>query len=189
MADKIITVFSDASLRGNRSGWAAWAKCDGRTMRISAGITWPVSSIAEAETVALSIAILKAVEEFKPTPGTVIVAQSDSCDALGALRWASKIASSSHRVLVAKGTDAIPGTPKTLSGERAAFAQRAIKVALDAKVLIYVKHVRAHTGKADPRSSVNEWCDRQAKVEAGRVVVYSSFGARPRQLPGEIGST
>jgi hypothetical protein len=182
MADKIITIFSDASLRGNRSGWAAWAKCDGRTMRISAGITWPVSNIAEAETVALTMAILKAVEEFKPSPGTVIVAQSDSCDALGALRWASNFAASAPPVLVAKGTDAIPGVPKTLNGERAAFAQRAIKVALDAKVLIYVKHVRAHTGKADPRSSVNEWCDRQAKVEAGRVVIYPNASAPRRQL-------
>ena len=183
MADKIITIFSDASLRGHRSGWAAWAKCDGRTMRISAGITWPVRNIAEAETVALSMAILKAVEEFKPSPGAVIVAQSDSCDALGALRWASsKIAASAHPVLVAKGTDAIPGMPKTLTGERAAFAQRAIKAVLEAKVLIYVKHVRAHTGKADPRSSVNEWCDRQAKLEAGRVAVYSNLNARLRQL-------
>lgn len=32
------------------------------------------------------------------------------------------------------------------------------------------RHVRAHTGKQDARSYVNDWCDREAKKELKRVL-------------------
>ena len=63
----IISVFSDASLgSANNAGWAAWVKASGRTLCFSAGITWPVQHISEAETVAIASAILRAIDEFDP---------------------------------------------------------------------------------------------------------------------------
>jgi ribonuclease HI len=171
---QLMTVFSDASFSSGKAGWAAWAKFRGEKFTMSSGITFPVKTISDAETIALCSAILRCIEKFDLLD-TIVVAQSDSTDALGALRWAEFISGNTRLIRVAKSSDVHPSLPKKVEGVRRAFAERAFAEIRERNLTIYLKHVRAHTGKDDARSWVNEWCDKEAKKQMRSVVHQSAL--------------
>ncbi len=171
---EIITIFTDASLWGNKAGWAAWAKYRGETLRMSDGITFPVENISDAETIAITAALLRSLEAMRIPTHSIALIQSDSTDALGALLWAAWNVGDNSRVRIAKNTDVTPRMPLKVHGIRANFAERAFQAIRDRGLVVYLKHVRAHTGKDDPRSSVNRWCDKEAKRQMRSVVHQSA---------------
>jgi ribonuclease HI len=162
---EIVTVFTDASHSRDKAGWAAWAKFRGETMRWSSGITFPISNISDAETIAVTCGILRSIKEFDLPPDTIMVVQSDSTDALAAMLYAGWSNGQNRYFLVAKNTDVKPRMPNKINQLRGSFAQKAFEAVRHRNITVYLKHVRAHTGKDDPRSWVNEWCDGMAKKE------------------------
>ena len=154
--NRLLTVFADASWdrRGKQAGgFAYWVRGDG-SKRICASGEWPCPNNHEAETVGLCCAILAAINGFETQPGGAIVAQSDSLRALGVLMTLG--------ARPAKTTDH-PICENHGSRTSREFAKLAMDAANAAGLKVWLKHIRAHTGIDQPRSFVNEWCDREAK--------------------------
>ena len=171
MENQIVTVFSDASYASGKAGWAFWAKHQGETLRVSRGITFRVDSISDAETIALCTAIMRSVEHFN-LRDAIVVAQSDSTDALGSLLYAGWANGKNQFFRVAKNTDVRPQIPKKVNSIRATFCKRVLDLVAERNITVYLKHVRAHTGKDNARSHVNAWCDQEAKKRMRAVVLY-----------------
>lgn len=135
-------LFVDASwCRDTRAGgWAAWIASHGATHTTGASFRTEHASSVEAETEALVNGLWIVALRW---PGADVVAWSDC---LPALR-------------VFGGTR----PPRGLSASSIAMRERAIGVAIGARLSVELRHVRAHRGSADPYSAANSWCDAEAK--------------------------
>lgn len=153
----LITVFADASFWEGDAGYAVWCRGDGEARhQFSAAITWGVEHIDEAETVALSMAITDGLKYLPFQHGGSVVAQSDSLRTLNLFaHYGAKI---SHRL-----SDRTIFPQEYGSPLQHIFVKDAMLHASEAGATVWLKHIKAHTGKHEPRSQVNEWCDREAK--------------------------
>jgi ribonuclease HI len=140
---RIVTVFTDASFchKTLAAGYAIWMKTDGATFRHAAPFKVAINSPAEAETAALANGIVWAAIKFNLTKGDMLVAASDCMPAINAMNTVKKIKNKLIQSFVNKVND-----------ER---YNRNFKLIL--------KHVPAHRGYNNKRTSVNEWCDKSAK--------------------------
>lgn len=135
----LITLFTDASWCPNTrvAGWAAWAKCNGGTMRQSGAMKSLVESSELAEVMAAANGLHQVVRHFGPTPGTTVLVQLDCLGAMRALESGEKWPQVVHE------------------WER---------LRIGSELRLKYRHVKAHQGGKTPRSWVNGWADREAKA-------------------------
>jgi hypothetical protein len=167
MKNQLLTIFSDASHWKNAGGYAYWAR--GGEDRIQGSGTWPCDNISECETVAISVALMEALEKLAIEDGGSVVLQSDSLDALSVFR-------NLGYGRQAKKTDCTIRQFNKANDIQRAFVRKAGDMAHERGIKIWLKHVKGHSGKADGRSKVNAWCDGQAK--AARRLCEAQMAAR-----------
>lgn len=152
----MITLFADASWLDGAGGYAYWARCDGEE-KVQFSAPWPCDNIDEAETVGLCAGMMAAIDTL-PNARGVLIAQSDSLHALGILN--------AHGAIPAKNSDRrikawAYGGQRNKVGIK--FAIRAMRLAREQQIKVYLKHVKAHTGFSEARSRLNSWCDVESR--------------------------
>lgn len=158
MKPTIITVFSDATISGNRCGCGWWFKSDKASGQGSLFLESDTLNIHEAELWGIKTGLEEAAARHE---GDIIfVMQCDNLGALQALQhlnrhktgtsvfWAK---TSAHKLMTHRKrlTDF---ERELLTGIRNLGADK-----------IYLKHVKGHTGNADARSHINRLTDELAK--------------------------
>jgi ribonuclease HI len=141
----LVTLFTDASYsqRLRRGTWAAWAKCNGVTMRRSGILRDEMSGSTHAEVAAIANGLVAVKQAFGDVVDKVIV-QSDSLNGLVVIRNRSeKNNPISHIAVFIRN-----------------FAQNN-NWELD------LRHVKAHKGNATPRNAVNTACDVECRRQMG----------------------
>lgn len=160
---RVVTVFADASFCPDTkaAGYAVWIKTDGQTIRHAGAFKTAVTTAGAAEVKALANGICLAVSRLDLKVGDMIVAQSDSTEALGVIRGGKRLARKWWPVY-----DRV----------RMALATRGVSLRL--------RHVKGHQGKdAGPRHAVNEWCDGAAKrvMRDERQALRTAAGNQPQR--------
>lgn len=140
----LITLFTDAGhcVQTRISVYAIWAKCSGRTIRHSGVLETAVATSGEAEFRALANGIFVAIRLLQPAAGSKIIAQTDAQEVIGIWNGGGRNKTRTRHQAV---TDYVRNLLAS-SG-----------VALD------LRHVAGHRGNRDPRSAVNNWCDRECR--------------------------
>jgi ribonuclease HI len=144
----IITLFADASFDATRKigTWAAWAKCDGATMRAGGVFKTPIDNSTTAELGAIANGLHLAIAEFDPSAGALVVIESDNITALA-------LASGDTQIVK-------PKTVRRMGRQIHAMRDSIAAIVGARRLRVRTKHVRGHRGVGDPRSAVNTWCDR-----------------------------
>ncbi len=148
----LITMFTDSSFNRklNRATWAAWFKCDGKTLRYSGIVKQSVSQSGDGELAAIANG-LKAIKlKLAPPAGSRIIAQTDSVEAIHAIRSGNHI-----RLYSNQATKYILEIVKTEAWR------------LD------LRHVKGHKGTQTPRNAVNSWCDVECRRLMGQLIESS----------------
>ena len=137
---KWITVFTDASFDHitQAAGIAMWWRDSEMINRKSKAITFPVDNSGIAESIALGVGILKALEMSEP--GDRLSIQSDNLDAL-------RLYTASRKHTAIEND----------------FMKHVLQEVSCAGITLHPKHVKGHMGNISPRHSVNTWCDKAAK--------------------------
>ncbi len=140
---KWITIFADASYcnKTKAAGIAVWGRNATEFLRFSQAISFPVYSNTEAETIAMCTGVIMALETLSPDGGDRLSIQSDCIHAINALRDN-------------KGSTEVEKH----------FCTKAANAMRDYNVTPTFKHVKGHSGAGNPRSAVNDFCDRNARM-------------------------
>jgi ribonuclease HI len=152
----LITVFSDASWRDGAAGYAFWSRNNTMWFNGYHPINWPVATNVEAECIALCEAIVLSLDALPHQAGVIIVAQSDSVQALGLMK--------SFGGYVSKGTDCPIANHQGTKTARD-FAKNTQLRIHQSWGQLWLKHVKGHQGKGSgDRAGANIWCDRHATI-------------------------
>jgi hypothetical protein len=162
----IVTLFTDAShaYRRQIGVWAAWAKCDGRTIRRSGTCKEPMTQTDTVELAAIGNGLFCVKQEFDPPKNSLIIVQSDSMNALGFISRKAARRDQDKRII-----------------------DHILKLEADNGWRLDLRHVKAHRGTIDPRSAVNTWCDtecrRQMRIALGKPPLQPKTDRRQATLP------
>lgn len=152
MSDNIVTIFSDASFKDGFAGYAYWIKFDSETtIKYSQACSYKCDNIGDVETIALCMAIKRALHERE---NLIIVAQSDSKDALETFI--------KYGAIQAKTSDIKLYRSNYRGKLRENLVQLTMEKVKSTNSTLYLKHIRSHKGISSPRSAVNTWCDKAA---------------------------
>ena len=145
---KYITIFADASFDHvtKAAGISMWARDAVNFYRASKALTFPVDAASQAEAIALGTAITVALRVFTHEPGDRLSIQSDCLHALDLFA-------------------STPARKKPWPGVEAAMRANVLEAIRESGLSLYPKHVKGHSGNGNPRSAVNDWCDRKARSE------------------------
>ena len=160
----LITLFTDASFsrRHGRGTWAAWFKANGATFRFSGIIRAQLTQSGDAELAALANGLVCVVRTLAPSANDKIIAQLDSAEAIGAVRFHNHPRPYVQAVL----------------GHIAELRKRC-GFALD------LRHVKGHRGDDTPRSAVNSWCDKECRRRMGELLASLARSADEQQTEGD----
>ena len=145
----LVTMFTDSSFsqRIGRATWAAWAKADGLTSRWSGPVKSPVTQSGDGELAAIANGLYHVVKYLSPSAGSKIIIQTDSQEAIDALK---------RRYHVRRYAQMTVGY----------IHNHAAKHGL----ILDLRHVKGHRADEDRRAAVNTWCDRQCRMEMGKLL-------------------
>lgn len=145
----LVSIFTDASYchRTRAAGWAAWIKCNGQTTRIARPFKASIEGPTDAEIGAAANALCFSIASLKLGVADRIVLQTDCIVVIHALDF-NKNYPSQKRAFVRVCRDAIQDTFKRYG-----------------RPGIDIRHVRAHQGKIDPSSAVNDWVDKASREQ------------------------
>jgi ribonuclease HI len=143
----LITINTDASWRDKFAGYAFWIVCDAGKIQKAGKIKILVDNSGEAEMMCIANA-LHTLKHSRFSEITKVIINTDSQHCIDRLSPGGKF------------------TGKTT--EECLFTMMEICLKLgksirDIHSVFEFRHVKAHSGKKDNRSFVNEWCDREAK--------------------------
>ena len=143
---KYITIFADASFDHvtKAAGISMWARDAVNFHRASKALTFPVDDAAQAESIALGTAITIALRVFTHQPGDRLSIQSDCLHALDLFAMKSQ-------------------RKKPWPGIEAAIRGNVFESIQRYGLTLCPKHVKGHSGNGNPRSAVNDWCDKEAR--------------------------
>lgn len=156
----IVTINTDASFSNKykRGAYAFWIVSDkGRILK-----SGPIrnachdSSDAEMRCIINALHVVSSDPELNK-PGNLIIINTDSMNAIHVLtgdKWAKR-----RYGLNKKGY---------IHLIQAEFQKVGKKLSRD--IVLSLRHVKSHTGLGDRRSYVNEWCDKAAKEEMGKII-------------------
>jgi hypothetical protein len=156
-AVRLLTIFADASYHEGAGGLAWWARGDGAE-RVRGAMPWCCDNNHEPETIALAMGFFAAIDNL-PTlmRGGSVILQSDSTSALGAY-YALECG------LPVRRTDSPIAKRAQISEVERRFVLR-VKEDIEALGLkVWLKHIKGHTQREDPRYGVNKWCDQQSRL-------------------------
>jgi len=142
----LITMFTDAGFdhQLKLGVWAAWAKADGVAMRRSGVLRSDIPNVDVAELQAIANGLACIVPAMAPPAGSKIIAQTDSLNAIRAIKRTAYC--------------------KPASFSRVENMLTVItKFTTGANLVVEWRHVRAHQGTGTPRNAVNEWCDGECR--------------------------
>ncbi len=149
----IVTIFADASFDypTKAAGWAGWAKSRRGKIDYSGKIRHVVSEADEAETCAIINMIAVAKKAGVCEPGDELLIQSDCVHAM--------------RYLETGNPGKAIRSGDMVRRDRAKRRQRLISTfqRIAAGYKVRFKHVRAHQASDNPRSWVNNQCDKNAR--------------------------
>jgi len=145
----LITLFTDASFsnRYKRGTWAAWFKVDGKTSRFSGTIVAELQQSGDAELAALANGLFAITRTLGPTTGDKIIAQTDSVEAITAVRMLT------HSRPYAKDVVTYIDKLRNIHG-----------------FTLELRHVKGHKGAQTPRHAVNTWCDGECRRLMGLLI-------------------
>lgn len=148
----LATINTDASFKEGYAGYAFWIVCDAGKIQKAGKIKKSVKGPSEAEAMCIANAIhtLKN-SRFSEIKKVIINTDSKSCIELltGQARTSSK-------------TDIC----KVVDECRFNMMEYRLQIGLsirDVNRVFEFRHVKAHNGKKDARSFVNDWCDKETK--------------------------
>jgi ribonuclease HI len=137
-----ITINTDASFCPitGASGWAFYIICDEFRIKKSGNFTIKPTSAEEAEMMCIGNAFAYLSNKAPPKNIKLIVVNTDCMSAVDRIYNCGKSLSKKVRIL------------------KNNFITKFSKPKFE------FRHVKAHSGKKDARSYVNEWCDENAKI-------------------------
>jgi ribonuclease HI len=143
----LITINTDASWRERHAGYAFWIVCDAGKIQKAGKIKKLVDNSAIAEMMCIANA-LHTLKHSRFSEITKVIINTDSQHCIDRLGIGAKF--------------------KDSSTDECLFTMMEICLKLgksirDMHSIFEFRHVKAHSGKKDSRSFVNEWCDREAK--------------------------
>ena len=142
----LITMFTDASFsrKHNRGTWAAWAKMNGTVMRRSGILRDAIFAPEIAELSAIANGLVALRQQWGDTVGPKVIIQTDCKNAIDRICRKAKENEHTERLVV--------------------FI---LEYATQHKLLLDLRHVKAHKGTATPRNAVNTFCDEECKRQMG----------------------
>jgi ribonuclease HI len=142
----LVTLFTDASYnhRLRRGTWAAWAKCNGVTMRRSGILRDEMFGSTHAELAAVANGLVAVKQTFGPDNGSKIIIQSDCLNGLTSIRNGTKKTDPASNI-----ASFVNDYAKTQGWE------------LD------LRHVKGHRAATTPRNAVNTACDVECRRQMG----------------------
>jgi ribonuclease HI len=146
----LITMFTDASYSSTlkRATWAVWFRCDGTTHRRSGYVKHSVTQSGDGEIAAIVNGMHQVYTVLNPPPGSKLIIQTDSAEAIHAYRCGNHVRPYCNQVIA--------------YGLRLTASQRWV---LD------FRHVKGHKGTQTPRNAVNTWCDGECRRLMGRLIL------------------
>ncbi|AKU43464.1 RNaseH [Caulobacter phage Sansa] len=171
----MVTIFTDASYdhRDRSAGYAAWCKTGGGAGELISGQIKSGPLSAEiAEAMAIANALFQARRKGIIKKGAKVMVQSDCINALAKIRThvpGSKSSPAPGGLPV--GYSSFPHKSNAAARRRQQPVVEQYKGVLDSvcslvlemNLVLLLRHVKAHTGKSDPRSYVNRICDAAAR--------------------------
>lgn len=138
----LVTMFTDAGWSKTHSlgVWAMWAKCNGRTIRHSGQLKGPITQSGHAELAAIANGLTVVAKTLTLPRWSRIIVQTDSEEALLALRRKTH----KHR-----GSNMAVGY--------------ILRLAYTQQYKLDLRHIKGHTAANTPRQAVNHWCDTECK--------------------------
>lgn len=139
MRAKGVTINTDASFKEGIGAYAFWIKCDHFTLKRSGYFRERVKdpTIAEAQCIANAIAAI--TDKAENLEFDYVVINTDSKGAISGIKSGSKEIYKFINLLINQ-----------------------LKARVGCKK-VSLRHVKAHSGKKDARSWVNDWCDKECK--------------------------
>lgn len=148
----LVTVNTDASYRSGAAGYAFWIVCDAGKLQKAGEIKNKVAGINDAELMCIANAIhtLKH-SKFKGIEKVII--NTDSQTSIDFLSGKSR----------PKYSSPISNIVDETYFNMLEVCLKYGKSIRQVKQVFEFRHVKAHSGKKDSRSYVNDWCDKEAK--------------------------
>jgi len=155
-------MFTDASFnaRLRRATWASWIKHNGTTFRDSGIVVAECAQSGDGELAAIANGLHKCKHHLGPLAGARIIAQTDSQEAIDALRKREHPRRYAHEV-----------------------TRWILFFTVQHNVRVEFRHVKGHKGMQDRRSAVNTWCDKECKRQMGLLLAQAA--AAPIIQPSE----
>ena len=161
------TVIADASLCGETklAAWGAWIKVDGKPSQVFSGqLRNRMGNSTDAEICALANALAKGVSTALIPPGTEVMLQSDSTQALGLLKkLVPNVTVRQHKDSAELATFR---KPQLCGGVRAEAAGVITKLVAEHSLALVLRHVRGHTP-----GSGRQWVNRLVDAEAKKIML------------------
>lgn len=156
----IITINTDASFSNKlkRGAYAFWIVSDKGRIQMSGPIkgTCHDSSDAEMRCIINALHVVSQIPDLNK-PGNFVIINTDSMNAIHVLTG-NKSAKRRYGLNKKEYINLI----------YAEFQKVCKRLARD--ITLDLRHVKSHTGLGDRRSYVNEWCDKTAKEEMGKII-------------------
>ena len=147
-----VTINTDASFKQGYGGYAFWIVCDAGKIQKAGKIKEPCLGSSDAEAMCITNAIYT-LKHSRFTEITKVIINTDSEPSIHLLSGTIK---AGVKTAISKVIEEC----KLLMMEICLANGLSIR---DYKTVFELRHVKAHSGKKDSRSFVNEWCDQEAK--------------------------
>lgn len=150
----LVTINTDASVKEIYGGYAFWIVCDAGKIQKAGKIKQivPVGGSTDAETMCIANAIYT-LKHSRFTGISKIIINTDSKESIAFLTNKARCKSSSPLFNVVE----------ECRFNMMELCLRLGKSIRDVDSLFEFRWVKAHNGKKDARSFVNDWCDKEAK--------------------------
>lgn len=149
-----VSIFTDASVVQNHCGYAFYIGCTAGKIQKAGKLKIRTTNVLIAEMHCIANA-LHTLKHSKFNPITKVWIYSDSLMSIYAINDAIRLKDNEHRAVV----DEI----RFLMMEICLRENRSIR---DINKMFSLNHIKAHTGKSDKLSKINQWCDVNARYYA-----------------------
>lgn len=148
----LVTINTDASFKDGFGGYAFWIVCDAGKIQKAGMIKNKANTSTDAETMCIANAI-HTLKHSRFSGVTKVIINTDSKESINLLTGKSRCKAANPLFKVV---------------EECMFNMMELCLKLGLSIrevdkLIEFRWVKAHNGKKDARSFVNDWCDKEAK--------------------------
>lgn len=148
----LITINTDASVKDGFAGYAFWIVCDSGKIQKAGKLKNKVHGSTDAETMCIANAI-HTLKHSKFNGISKIIVNTDSQHSIDLLSNKTRCRTNTEMFNIVEEC-------RYNMMELCLKLGRSIR---DVDSIFEFRHVKAHNGKKDARSFVNDWCDKEAK--------------------------